>query len=299
MEFDFITAKTLISSVKNNEWWFKYDYNLNLYRGCSHGCIYCDSRSDCYGIEDFDRIKVKRNAVDLLKSELSRKRKKGIIGLGAMSDPYNPIEKELKLTRQTLELFDSYGYGAAIFTKSNLIVRDIDLLTAINKRNPLLCCITVTTGDEKLCTLIEPHAPSTQDRMRAVRQLSDAGIYVGIVMMPILPYLNDDKQNILAIINMAEESGAKFIYPMFGVTLRANQRMHYYRAIDKIVPNLSEKYITAYGEEYFCAIPDFKRIKEFFQGKCREKGIVCDIQKINDSYYYSKAIGEQLSFLVD
>lgn len=299
MEYDYISTKTLINTVKSNEWWFKYDYNLNLYRGCSHGCIYCDSRSDCYGIEEFDRIKVKRNAIDLLKSELSRKRKKGIIGLGAMSDPYNQVERELQLTRQALEIFNIYGFGAAIFTKSNLVARDIDLLSAINKDKPVLCCITATTADDKLCARIEPYAPSTQDRMRAVRELSDAGLYVGIAMMPVLPYINDDINNMSAIINMAADSGAKFIYSMYGVTMRSNQRVHYYQAIDKIAPNLSEKYRTLYGDNYYCAIPNIKEMKDFFQQKCHEKGIIYDINKINDGYYCKKLIAEQLSFLHD
>lgn len=295
MDYDFIRAKTLMSPVKDNEWWFKYDYNINIYRGCSHGCIYCDSRSDCYGIENFDKIKVKENAIKLLQTEVAKKRKKGIVGFGSMSDPYNTIERELQMTRRALELLRDHGFGVCIFTKSDLILRDLDILKEINRHKPLLICITVTTVNDELCKIIEPNVASASARLRAIKELSEAGIFIGITMMPILPFVNDNIDDIELLIDKSCESGAKFIYPMFGVTLRDNQREHYYKKIDEYIPQLSYKYKSRYGNKYYCGIPKTNIVEKQFYLKCREKAILYDMKSIIDCYCKKKEDLYQIS----
>ena len=200
---------------------------MNIYKGCCHGCIYCDSRSDCYGIEDFDRVRIKENSINLIEKDLKSKRKKGIVATGAMSDPYNPFEEKFLLTRKALELIDKYNYGAAIATKSDLIIRDIDVLKRIKEHSPVLCKITITTADDELSKKIEPNVCLSSERFKAIKKLSDEGIYTGILLMPILPFINDTEENIISIVRKAKENGAKFVYPAFGVTLRSNQRIHF------------------------------------------------------------------------
>ena len=210
-----IPAKRLLIRSKDTGW-FGTDYTMNLYRGCCHGCIYCDSRSDCYRIEHFDQVRAKENALPLLRDELHRKIRPGIVGLGSMSDPYNPFEAELQLTRHALELLDAYQFGAAIATKSDLIARDIDVLSAMRERVPVLCKITVTTTDETLAAQLEPHAPSPVRRLEAVQKLASAGIFTGILLMPVLPYLEDSVENVLSVVEVAAQAGARFVYPACG-----------------------------------------------------------------------------------
>ena len=220
---DYIPAKHILIRNRSTAW-FGTDHTVNLYRGCCHGCIYCDSRSDCYGIADFDRVRAKENALPLLRDELARKVRPGFVGLGSMSDPYNPFERELQLTRHALELLDAYGFGAAIATKSDLITRDIDVLRCMREHVPVLCKLTVTTTDEALAARIEPRAPSPARRLEAVRALSRAGLFTGILLMPVLPFLEDSVENVLAVAEAAAEAGARFVYPAFGMTLRFSRR---------------------------------------------------------------------------
>lgn len=297
MDYDLIRAKKIMSPVKDNGWWFKYDYNINIYRGCSHGCIYCDSRSECYGIDNFDKIQVKENAIELLQTEVAKKRKKGIVGFGSMSDPYNPIERELQMTRHALEILCDNGFGVCIFTKSDLILRDLDILKEINRFNSVLICITVTTADDKLCKIIEPNVMPSSARLRAVKVLSEAGIFVGITMMPILPFVNDNAESIEILIEKSYECGAQFIYPMFGVTMRANQREYFYNKIDEYFPHLSDKYKSRYGNNYYCAIPDTKIVEKQFSIRCREKAIPYDMKTIIEGYCQKKDIFRQINML--
>ena len=215
-----IPAKTIVTHNKSTSW-FGCEYNMNLYRGCTHGCIYCDSRSDCYQNPQFDTVMAKENALELVRNELARKVKKGVIATGAMSDPYNPFEKELELSRKALLLLDAYEFGVAIATKSDLLVRDADILQDISVHSPVLCKITITTLDEELAAKVEPRAPAPARRMAAVRALSAKNIFCGVLLMPVLPFLQDNKENILRIVEETAEAGGRFIHPYFGVTLRA------------------------------------------------------------------------------
>ncbi|MCL2673993.1 MAG: radical SAM protein, partial [Defluviitaleaceae bacterium] len=199
-----VPAKTIVTRVKKPSSWFGAEYNMNIYRGCSHGCIYCDSRSECYRNFDFDTVKVKEDALRIIRDELRKKAKSGVIGTGAMSDPYNPLEQELQLTRHSLELINAFGFGVAIDTKSPLVTRDIDILQDIKQHSPVIVKLTVTTDDGGLCKKLEPNVATSSERFAAIKTLSDNGIYAGVLMMPILPFINDTDENISAIVTNAK-----------------------------------------------------------------------------------------------
>lgn len=281
---NFIPAKTIISGYAENNSWFGNNYNMNIYKGCSHGCIYCDSRSECYRVDNFDEVRAKENALVLIERELKSKRKKGVIGTGAMSDPYNPFEKEFKLTRGALELIDHFGFGISIASKSDLIIRDTDVFKKISRHSPVLIKITITAADDALCKKIEPKVAVSSDRFKAIKRLSEAGIFTGVLLMPILPFIEDTDENISRIIELAYESGAKFIYPAFGVTLRQNQRNWYYQKLDEIFPAVKEKYIKNYGNAYECLSLKAKELWNLFQCKCDNFGILYKMDDIISAY---------------
>lgn len=280
-----IPAKTIVTRTKSTEW-FGSEYNMNIYRGCSHGCIYCDSRSACYGDDNFDTVKVKENALAIIKNDLRRKAKTGVVATGAMSDPYNPLERELQLTRHALELLSAYGFGVTIATKSDLITRDIDILNEIKENAPVLCKLTVTTCDDSLAQKLEPRAPVSSCRFAAVEALSRAGIFAGILLMPVLPFLEDSIENIEGIINRAAESGARFIYPAFGVTLRQNQREWYFEKLEENFPGegLKARYARRYGNSYACRSPNAAAIWQNFITLCDQKSILYNMKDIIRCY---------------
>ncbi len=280
---EMIPAKTIVTRQANNSW-FGIDYNMNIYKGCCHGCIYCDSRSECYRIEDFDRVRAKDQALEIIRNDLRRKVKSGVVGTGAMSDPYNPFERELELTRHGLELINAYEFGVAIATKSSLITRDIDLLTEIKEHSPVLCKITITAAQDELCSIIEPNVSRSSERFEAVSQLASAGIFTGILLMPILPFITDNEENILAIVKTAHDSGAKFIYPALGMTLRSNQREHYYQKLDQHFPGLKGKYQAYYKDAYNCGSPRAKKLWGVFTDACKKYGILYEMREIIRCY---------------
>lgn len=281
---NFISAKTIISSYEANNAWFGKNYNMNIYKGCCHGCIYCDSRSDCYRIENFDTVRAKDNALALIAQELKSKRRSGVIATGAMSDPYNPYEQKYCLTRGALKLIDAYRFGIAIATKSDLITRDIDVLKSISKHSPVLIKITITAADDELCKKVEPHVAGTSRRFAAIRELSVNGIFTGILLMPVLPFIEDTETNVSTIIRLAHESGAKFIYPAFGVTLRQNQREWFYKKLDEDFPSIKQKYLNQFGNQYECTSPKAKSLWEVFQKECDKRGIIYNMKDIIHSY---------------
>lgn len=275
----YIEAKSIISHNKYQSW-FGCKYNMNIYRGCVHGCIYCDSRSDCYHIENFDEVKGKKNAIEIIKKELKSKKKKGIVGTGAMSDPYNPYEKEYKLTRDALKLIDTYEFGINITTKSDLVTRDIDILKKIKKHSPVCIGITITAYTDEMSRKIETAVSSSSQRFETIKQLRGNGVYAGILMMPILPYITDSDENILDIVKKASESGANFIYPSFGMTLRLGQREYFYEVLEKEFPNLKKKYQKNYGEKYQCSSPNYKRLRYIFINECEKRNIYYKMKDI-------------------
>ncbi len=282
---DTISAKTILTPKKDQDW-FGTEYNMNLYKGCCHGCIYCDSRSDCYQISDFDTVRAKENALTILAAELHSKMKTGVIGTGSMSDPYNPYEAIHSLTGGALELIDRYGFGIAIATKSSLITRDIEILKKIKVHSPVLCKITITCADDELSSLIEPKVNVSSERFQAVKALSDEGIFTGILMMPLLPYLTDTPENVLQMIHKAKECGARFIYPLFGLSLRSGQREYLYEKLSELFPdkNLKDTYIRLYGANYVCRSPREKELHQIFTSECSRLGILYRMDDIIHAY---------------
>lgn len=280
----YIPVKSIVSGYAVHNDWFGINYTMNIYKGCCHGCIYCDSRSECYRVENFDTVRTKENALSLIQRDLKSKRRKGVVGTGSMSDPYNPFEKELLLTRNALQLIDTNDFGIAIATKSNLIIRDIDILQSIQKHSPVLCKITITTCEDTLCRKLEPNVSVSSERFAAIRKLTDAGIYTGILLMPLLPFINDTEENILGIVRRAKESGARFIFPAFGVTLRTNQRDFYYKKLDELFPTLKYRYIRQYGDRYSCGSPNSKRLYQVFAEECVRQGLLYKMPDIIESY---------------
>lgn len=245
---------------------------MNLYRGCTHGCIYCDARSTCYQMQHaFEDVEVKKNGPELLEQALRCKRKRCMIGTGAMSDPYQPLEKELWLTRRCLELIDEYGFGLAIQTKSDLILRDLDLLKSISRKTKCVVQITLTTSDEDLCRILEPGVCTTKRRIEVLRILKEEGISTLVWMTPILPFLNDTKENIEEILDAcAREKVYGIMNFGIGLTLRDGDRQYFYRKLDQHFPGLKQRYVETYGNAYELPVPEEKKLMAFLIDFCRK-----------------------------
>lgn len=267
-----IIAKTILNHVKQPDTWFGLKYNMNLYRGCQHQCIYCDSRSECYRLGDLAEIRVKTNALELLDDVLPRKRVRGTIGFGSMNDPYMPVELEHKLGRGALEIIRHHQFPVHILTKSDLVIRDLDLLSEISRVYAAVS-FTITTVDDDLAAKVEPGAPRPTARYQAMRKLADAGVLTGVTMMPILPFLEDDPDNIRQIVQKAVDAGASYIIPAFGMTLRSGSRDYYYQKLDLHFPGTKERYIKTFGDSYQCSAPNWKELKEVFQMEIDQAGI--------------------------
>ena len=292
---EFVKAKTILIKVKDGSEWYGVDYNMNLYRGCSHGCIYCDSRSDCYHIENFDIVKGKENMLHILENELSKKRIKGVVGIGAMSDTYNPMEIKYQQTRGALQLISKYGFGVSIDTKSDLILRDIDLLKEIKSKNNVIIKFTITTPDDKLSKIIEPNVCVSSKRLEAIKILNDNGIFTGIMMNPVLPFITDKEEDIKKLVELASRSGAKFIHTYMGMTLRENQRAYYFDKLDEKFSCVKEKYINKYGDKYNCLVPNYKQLYKVFTDECDRYGILYKMNDIIRTYKKDSTNDEQIS----
>ncbi|EXM38026.1 radical SAM protein [Ruminococcus albus SY3] len=280
---EYIKAKTILQKCKDSSW-FGNDYNMNLYRGCCHGCIYCDSRSDCYQIEDFDKVRAKDNALMILRDELRRKVKTGVIGTGSMSDPYNPFERDERLTEKSLMLIDAYGFGITVITKSPLITRDIPLYKQIAEHSPVLCKMTITTADDKLSRLVETRVAVSSERFDALARMSDEGVFTGITLMPVLPFIEDTEDNIRTIVRRAHECGVRCIYPAFGMTLRSGNREYFYQKLDESFPGLKDQYIRRYGNRYECPSPNANKLWQVFTEECARYGILYEMKAIINAY---------------
>lgn len=268
----FVTAKGILSA-KNG---------MNLYRGCQHGCIYCDARSDCYHIDHiFEDIAIKENALTLLEDSLRRKRKLCMIGTGSMSDPYMPLEEDLRYTRSALELIKRYGFGATLITKSNRVLRDLDLLKAINEQTKCVIQMTLTTCDEDLCRKVEPNVCTTKERFEALKILRDEGIPTVVWLCPILPFINDTVENINGILDYCEEANVRGIINFgMGLTLRDGNREYFYRHLDLHFPGLKEEYIRRYGNSYMLDSPNSRQLNALFHRRCESAGILHDNEQI-------------------
>ena len=250
---------------------------MNIYRGCTHGCIYCDSRSSCYQFtHPFEDIEVKQNAPELLEKALRSKRKKCMIGTGSMSDPYMHCEEELQLTRKCLEVILNNGFGVAIQTKSDRILRDIDLLSEINRSAKCVVQMTLTTYDDDLCSILEPNVCNTKRRIEVLKEMRERGIPTIVWLTPILPFINDTEENITAILNECAGAGVKGIIDFgMGMTLREGDREYYYAALDRHFPGMKERYIKRYGNAYELPSPNAKELKAIFRRICKDNGMLC------------------------
>lgn len=255
---------------------------MNLYRGCTHGCIYCDSRSKCYHMEhDFEDIEIKENAIELLENTLKRKRTKCMISTGSMTDPYIPLENELGNVRRALSLAYQYGFGFTLITKSNRVLRDLDLLKAINDKTKCVVQMTLTTYNEDLCKKIEPNVSTTKERVEALQKLHDAGIPTVVWLCPILPFINDTEENIRGILNYCIEAKVYGVICFgIGMTLREGNREYFYSQLDRLFPHMKEKYIQNYGMQYQINSPNNAMLMEVFHDLCENNGIVHNNKKI-------------------
>lgn len=272
---------------------------MNLYRGCTHGCIYCDSRSKCYRMNhDFEDIEVKLKADELLEHTLRRKRTKGMIMAGALTDPYVPIEEELQITRRCLNQIERFDFGLAIQTKSNLIMRDIDILDKINRKTKCVVGITMTTYDEELCKKLEPNVCTTKERFSVLLALKERGIPTIVWMNPILPFINDDMDNVKGIMKYCIDAGVYGIMnDGMSLTLRPGSREHYYEQLDRLFPGMKERYIETYGEAYELASPNKDELMAYFRKTCDENNIVHDREELLRFMreYKNKTLGTQMT----
>ena len=268
----FVRAKGLLSAANG----------MNIYRGCMHGCIYCDSRSTCYHMEHaFEDVEVKENALELLEDALRRKRKKCMLATGYMTDPYIPLEDELRLVRGALSLAAKYGFGFTLCTKSARVLRDIDLLTEINRRAKCVVQMTLTTHDETLCRKLEPNVSTTRERFEALCTLRDAGIPTVVWLAPVLPFINDTQENICGILDYCVEAGVRGVICFgIGVTLREGSRDYFYRQLDRLFPGMKERYARAYGLRYELLSPDAPRLMGTVRDTCVKHGIMCEPDEV-------------------
>ena len=289
MRYHEVTAKGILSAGGG----------MNLYRGCSHGCIYCDSRSSCYQMDhEFEDIEVKANALELLEDALSRKRTKCMIGTGSMSDPYIPLERELQYTRRALELIARYRFGATLITKSDLVLRDLDLLQQINSQTKAVVQMTLTTADDGLCKIIEPGGCTTSRRYEVLKELQRAGIPAVVWMTPILPYINDTRENVQALLDLCVDAGVRgIIWFGAGVTLREGNREYFFRQLDRHFPGMKEQYLHDFGLNYVCTSPREKELSELVQETCRSHEILCGPEQVFAylKEFEDKEAGQQLS----
>ena len=288
----FVDAKGILTGRKGH-------YGMNIYRGCSHGCIYCDSRSKCYQFTHaFEDIEVKQNAPELLDQALRSKRQKGMIGTGSMSDPYMHCEEKLCLTRKCLEIILRHGFGAAIQTKSDRILRDLDLLEEINRTTKCVVQMTLTTWDSPLCRIIEPNVCDTPRRIEVLEEMRKRDIPTVVWLTPILPFINDTEENILPILEACARVRVKGIICFdMGLTLREGDREYYYAALDRHFPGLKARYISSYGNAYELPSPNRDQLMKLFEDFCRARSI---LYRPEDCFSYMNALPEkfqQISFL--
>ena len=262
----FVNAKHILSAGNG----------MNLYRGCQHGCIYCDARSQCYQMNHvFEDIEVKINAPQLVEAALKAMRKPCMLGTGSMSDPYITLEEQLGLTRKCLELIEKYGFGAAVLTKSNRVLRDLELLARINHRTKAVVQMTLTTYDETLCRILESNVSTTAQRYGALKEFQQAGIPTVVWLSPLVPFLNDTPENVLGILDYCSDAGVKGIINFgMGLTLRDGNREYFYAALDRHFPGLKETYIRTYGTAEELPSPRERELRKLFHDGCEARGIL-------------------------
>ena len=286
-----IKARTLLAHIARPDPWFGIKYNMNIYRGCQHQCIYCDTRSECYGIEDLADVLVKVNAIELLEDELPRKRVKGLIGTGSMSDPYTPVERTYRLTGQALEVIARLRFPLHLITKSDLVLRDVDTLAEIHRVRASVT-FTITTPHDDLSLRLEPGAPPSSRRFAALAALAARGIETGVAMMPVLPWIEDSEEDVRAIVRRAHDCGARYVIPGFGLTMRDRQRAYYYQELDRLFPGMRERYERTYGDRYSCPPESIRRLDAVFEELREQLGLERRVHP-----YVEEPAGTQLPLL--
>ena len=278
----YIQAKSILSAGNG----------INLYRGCQHGCIYCDARSSCYRMDhSFEDIAVKENALKLLEAALKSRRHPCMVGTGAMTDPYMPLESELKLTRSALTLIEKYGFGATVQTKSDLVLRDLDILQRIHSKTKAVVQMTLTTMDDDLSRLLEPNVCTTRRRLQVLEACRLAGIPTVVWLCPLVPFLNDTEENLLAVLDGCRDAGVKgIIHFGMGLTLREGNREYFYAQLDRHFPGLKDRYICTYGPAYEVLSPNAPRLERLFREKCGEYGILHSNQQL---FHYLRTLDEK------
>jgi len=282
---EYLPTKTILKELRyDTSGWFGIDYNMNLYKGCNHGCIYCDSRSERYHVEDFDKVRIKDDCISILERELKRIKTKGVVGIGAMSDCYNPFEREFEITRKSLLILERNGFGVALATKSDLVCRDVDILGRMSKRSNCIVKITITSSDDALSKVIEPNAPESSRRFEALKTLTENDVFAGIILMPVLPHITDSEDNIRDIVRKAHESRARFIIAVFGVTLRDIQRDYFYDRLEESFPGLKERYEKSYGDRYSCSTGNHRKLEKILSEECERYGILHRMEDVIEAY---------------
>lgn len=277
-----IPAKHIVMNCTPNWDYISVEYTMNLYRGCNHGCIYCYARSKYYEKTDnFSDIRIKEDALRVVRDDLRRKARKGMVLTGSLTDPYNILEREYKLTRNCLELFNAFAFGACIFTKSDLVLRDADILLDIKENAPTCVNFSITCSEDEMSKKIEPGASPTSHRFKAIEQLSKQGLFTGVLIDPVLPYINDTEENVVEMVKMAKYSGASYIYYSPMVTMADIQREYFYQEVEKSFPGVAERYKKKYGERYRCRSPKSKRLYQTFIEACEKEGMTWDMRAAN------------------
>lgn len=278
-----VQAKHLLTPLRPDmDRWFFSHYNMNLYHGCCHGCIYCDSRSLCYHIDRFDTVRPKANALEILAKELAGKRRAGIVSTGALSDPYNPLEAQLCLTRDAFALLHRHGFGVDFTTKSALCARDAALLAEIGRYAPVCARLSVTCAEDDLSRRVEPNVSPTSARFAAIRTLADAGVYAGVWLNPMLPFIADSEDNMVAILRRARDAGARFAVCFFTLTLRSGNREYFFSALERDFPGVRDLYLTTYGNAYECVVPNADKLYKTFTDECARLGLACRFRDVNE-----------------
>lgn len=279
---ELIAAKNIITNCTPNINYLAFEYVMNLYRGCNHGCIYCYARSNYYEkTEHFEAIRAKKDALRIVRDDLQRKVKSGVVLTGGVSDPYNPEEEKHQLTRHALELINAFQFGICVITKSDLVIRDTDVFLDIKEHSPTNINFSITCAKDEMCKKVEPFVSTTSQRFKAIEQLTKQGIITGVLMDPLIPYITDTKENIQEMVKKAKYHGAKYIYFSDKVTMTDIQRDYFYQEAEKHYPGISEKYRKRFKEYYHCRSPYAKKLWNVFVEACEKENIIYDMRAAN------------------
>src|SRR4030043_1094809 len=265
-----IKAKSILLKHGKIDSWFVSRYGMNLYRGCTHSCVYCDGRSERYRVEGVfgEDVAVKTNAVEVLRRELKpigrhAKLKPGFIMLGGgVGDSYQPAEEKYQLTRKTLQLLCEYRWPVHILTKSTLVERDLDIIKRINQQNRAIVSFSFSSANDEVSAIFEPHVPPPSERLKTLAAFEKEGVACGMFLLPVIPFITDTPEMIGETLKKARDVGVDFVV-FGGMTLKAGrQKDYFYKILSEKHPELTAKYEQIYQanewgqatEEYYNSI---------------------------------------------